>query len=146
MQARIGKTTALWCAALTLAGCSGPATNDTADENANLSENERFIRDAEPCRYVVPEASFASAEGAQKAANPNYVERERNILVVEGRDSYRWNDAPVDPTILRQYLDIIGTMAPEPWVLVRRAPAADDASLAGARELIFRSMSCRADL
>ncbi len=144
-------TIVLMCGAAVMAGCAQQeeAPVNQADPAANHVESgslDTVTAEAEtlPCTHVGTDAAYRQWQEAQPSAKAGSVPTARNDLVVEGGDSYRWNDAPIDATILRQYLDIVHTMSPEPWVVVRRGTGADEASLIKARGIIFLSLNCRA--
>jgi hypothetical protein len=129
-----------------LAGCAEVSAPEADNEGSKPSEANLAMIEASACANVVSEASRPNGQPPQGTGTPLADEATQNVLVIEGGDSYRWNDAPVDPTMLRQYLDVTHTMRPTPRLVVRRGDGADEASLTKAREIIYLALDCRADI
>jgi hypothetical protein len=144
MGAKIA-TILLLCCTAAAAGCTRQDEPPANQADATPSEVETEMAETLPCTHAGTDAAYRRWQDAQQAAKADSPGPNPNVLVVEGGDSYRWNDAPVDPTTLRQYLDVVTTMAPTPWVIVRRAPGIDEAAVEKARERIFLSLDCRAE-
>ncbi len=144
MDAKIA-TIVLMCAIAPLSGCS--RQQDSAANQADSKPPEMVTAEDEgvPCTHVGTDAAYREWQEIQQAAKAGPEATVANELVVEGSGSYRWNDAPVDSTRLRQFLDVVHTMAPTPWLIVRRGPAADEAAVEAAREAIYLGLDCRAE-
>ena len=145
-------TIVLICGAAVLAGCA--RQEEAAANQAESAANQAASKPPQsvtaedeglPCTYAGTDAAYREWQQSEQAAKAGADPSVRNILVVEGGDSYRWNDSPVDRTRLRQYLDITHTMAPTPWLIVQRGAGADEAAVERARELIYLSLDCRAE-
>jgi hypothetical protein len=142
MDLQIGKALALFGAVSAVAACSAPAGNATANASANMSETAQMVAEAQPCPDVMGESTFENWRARQSS---NGVEREHNVLRIDGHDSYAWNEAVVDSTRLRQNLDLTGTMLPRPMLVVSVAAGADDPARQKAREAIYLAYRCRAN-
>lgn len=65
-----------------------------------------------------------------------------NRIGITGGGEIQWNGAPIDATMLRQYLDITAQMQPQPVTVVRVAPGAPAAQVAAVRDVIGRALRC----
>jgi hypothetical protein len=68
--------------------------------------------------------------------------QQTNRIVVTARGEIQWNGTAVDAVRLRQYLDIVRTMAPQPRTVVTVEPGAPPAVAAQVGEAISRAMNC----
>lgn len=66
-----------------------------------------------------------------------------NNIVVTAAGEIQWNGAAVEPLRLRQYLDIVRTMAPRPRTVVSVEPGAPAGAREQVSETISSAMNCR---
>lgn len=65
-----------------------------------------------------------------------------NRIVVTASGEIQWNGVAVDAVRLRQYLDIVRTMAPQPRTVVRIEPGAPAGATAQVGEVVSLAMNC----
>ena len=76
------------------------------------------------------------------AGSPPREGEQRNLLAVTAGGTYLWNGVEVDAVRLRQYLDIVSSMAPTPVTVVQVDPGAPPAAVEELRETIGRALRC----
>ena len=86
-----------------------------------------------PCQGVVPAAEFDNSVRHDGVSNR---------LIVGPGSSVTWNGVVIDPSQLRQYLDITATLRPTPMLVTRLDPAADPAMVETVRDVIGRALGC----
>ena len=123
---------ALGVACCALLSCSNPVPAEPAEVEQETVDEPPPL---EACTHVVA----AGAAERDLESRPDDVVTNR--VAVSG-SIITWNGAALDAVTLRQYLDIVSTMAPQPRLVVEIAPDAQPQTAALVQTTIDNSLRC----